>query len=87
MYKRQDYALIEKGGTTIAAFGILGKEANAFAPESGLYFKDPVETANAVVNEIKKQERVDAIVCLSHSGTSDAVSYTHLDVYKRQLQK
>lgn len=70
-YGAKDYALIEKGGTTIAAFGILGKEANAFAPESGLYFKDPVETAKAVVNEIKKQERVDAIVCLSHSGTSD----------------
>ena len=63
-----------------------------YAPESGLLFKDAAETAAQVVEEIKENEDYDIIICLSHCGTIEnstdkleAVSYTHLDVYKRQI--
>ncbi|NLD19037.1 MAG: bifunctional metallophosphatase/5'-nucleotidase [Clostridiales bacterium] len=68
-YGVKDYTVVDRDGISIAVFGIIGLEAIDFAPESGLLFKDPVETAGKVVKEIKKNEDVDAIVCLSHSGT------------------
>lgn len=63
------YTVLEKGGVKIAVFGIFGKESASYAPESGTLFLDPVETARDVVEEIKAHEKVDMIVCLSHSGT------------------
>ncbi len=50
-------------------FGIFGKESDSWAPESGLYFLDPTETAKKVVETIKTDGQADLIVCLSHSGT------------------
>ena len=68
-YGAADYLIIEKGGIKAAVFGILGKQADSYAPESGLYFKDPIETAKAVVAQIKAETDADVIICLSHSGT------------------
>ncbi len=68
-YGVKDYEIIQRGGARVAVFGLLGKEADEFAPESGLFFKDPVETAKSVVKQIKDKEKADLIVCLSHSGT------------------
>ncbi|MCQ4635695.1 bifunctional metallophosphatase/5'-nucleotidase [Anaerovorax odorimutans] len=70
-YGVKPYEVFEKGGMRIAVFGILGREADEFAPESGLYFKDPVESSKSIVGEIKEKENADMIVCLSHSGTSE----------------
>lgn len=65
------YTMIKKGDAEIAVFGIMGKEAAAFAPESGVYFEDPVEASRRVVSQIQRDETPDLIVCLSHSGTTD----------------
>ena len=54
----------------IAVFGLFGKEADDYAPESGTCFRDPVEAAKDVVDDIQSHEKVDLIVCLSHSGTN-----------------
>ena len=70
-YGYKDYTIINKGGIKVAAFGIMGKEADSYAPESGLKFLDPVKTADKVVKKIKAKEDVDFIVCLSHSGTNE----------------
>lgn len=68
----EKYTVIKKNGIKIAVFGLLGKEADEFAPESGTYFKDQVNTAKEIVSDIEKNEKdVELIVCLSHSGTSD----------------
>lgn len=63
------YTILERGNAKIAVFGIFGKESASYAPESGTLFADPVETARDVVEEIKAHEKVDMIVCVSHSGT------------------
>ncbi len=67
-YGVQDYVIIERGGAKIAVFGILGKEADEYAPLSGLIFADQIESAQRVVDEIDSNEDVDMIVCVSHSG-------------------
>ncbi|SFE50005.1 2',3'-cyclic-nucleotide 2'-phosphodiesterase/5'-or 3'-nucleotidase, 5'-nucleotidase family [Peptostreptococcaceae bacterium pGA-8] len=69
-YGAQSYTVIEKNGKRVAFFGIFGKESADYAPESGTYFLDPVETARKVVAKIKKEAAPDLIVCLSHSGTN-----------------
>ncbi len=66
----QTYQVFVRGGVKVAVFGIFGKESASYAPESGTYFKDPVETARAVVEQIESKEEADLIVCISHSGTS-----------------
>lgn len=67
----EEYLMLNRGGAKIAVFGIFGKESASYAPESGTYFKDPVETAEGIVKKIQEKEDADLIVCVSHSGTSD----------------
>ena len=69
-YGSKEYTVIEKEDTSIAVFGIFGKNSASYAPESGTYFKDPVESAKEVVKKIQDNEDVDMIVCVSHSGTN-----------------
>ncbi|MDR1116781.1 MAG: bifunctional metallophosphatase/5'-nucleotidase [Oscillospiraceae bacterium] len=73
-YGYRDYAYFTEGGITVAVFGIMGREADSFAPESGLYFLDPVERSRAVVAKIKSEGRANVIICLSHSGTNEKES-------------
>ncbi|MBR4020055.1 MAG: bifunctional metallophosphatase/5'-nucleotidase [Firmicutes bacterium] len=70
-YGASRYTVVKRGEARIAVFGIFGREADSFAPESGTKFLDPVEAARDVVEEIKAHEKVDMIVCVSHSGTTD----------------
>ncbi|MEG1314292.1 MAG: bifunctional UDP-sugar hydrolase/5'-nucleotidase [Anaerovoracaceae bacterium] len=69
-YNVKDYTVVKKGGVKVAVFGIFGKEADSYAPESGVKFLDPIETAKKVVAKIEKNEDADLIVCVSHSGTN-----------------
>ena len=68
----ESYTVIEKNGVKIAVFGIFGKQSDEYAPESGTYFKDQINTAKEIVKAIKANEKdIDMIVCLSHSGTAE----------------
>jgi 2',3'-cyclic-nucleotide 2'-phosphodiesterase (5'-nucleotidase family) len=69
-YGVKDYTVIVKGGIKIGIFGLLGADAAANAPNSTPgAFTDIVATSKRVVDILKNQEKVDLIVCLSHSGT------------------
>lgn len=68
-YGVKDYIIIEKGGVKAAVFGLMGKNAVDYAPESGLIFRDAGEAAEDVVSRIKTEEDADIIICLSHCGT------------------
>lgn len=68
-YAVKPYMVIERGGMRAAVFGLIGENAVEYAPESGLLFKDVKTAAADVVAQIKEQEDVDMIICLSHCGT------------------
>lgn len=68
-YGITDYEIIEHSDVKAAVFGIMGNNAADYAPESGLIFKDPIDTALDVVSKIKSEAEVDVIICLSHCGT------------------
>lgn len=70
-YGVKDYMVVEKNGVDIAVIGVFGVDALACVPNAPLVFEDPVIAVEETVAEIKANEDVDMIVCISHSGTSD----------------
>ncbi len=70
-YGIQDYTIITKGDVRLAVFGVFGVDSLACAPTCALKFRDASQAAAEVVSEIKANEDVDMIVCVSHSGTSE----------------
>lgn len=69
VYGVSDYTVLEKGDVDIAVVGVFGKDALACAPTCELKFEDPIEAVKQTVADIKANEDVDMIVCVSHSGT------------------
>ena len=68
-YGMKNYVVLQKGEVKIAVTGVFGKDSLACAPTCALTFKDPIEAVKETVEDIKKNEEVDMIVCVSHSGT------------------
>ena len=68
-YGVKDYTVLERKGYRIGVFGIMGYDAAAKAPKAGVEFSDPLERAASIVDKLQNQEKVDMIICLSHSGT------------------
>lgn len=68
------YIIVEKSGLRIGLFGILGYDASDVAPYiKPAKIQDPIKTARKITNELRSREKVDLVVCLSHSGvTKDA---------------
>ena len=85
LYGVQDYTVMEKGGTDIAVVGVFGKDALACAPTCELKFTDPVEAVRATVADIKANEDVDMIVCVSHSGTWDDESRSEDEILAKAV--
>lgn len=74
-YGVKDYMILERGGIYYVLFGIMGKDSDACAPNSGSILQDPIATAQRIVDEATAEcvERYGVepmVVCLSHSGTS-----------------
>ena len=66
------YVVIEKSGIKIGLFGLLGHDAAEVAPfASPVAFTDPVAAAKQMVDTLRNKEKVDLVVCLSHSGLVD----------------
>lgn len=69
-YGIKDYTIIAKQGLRIGVFGIIGKNAvHDIILAQDIEFKDPTAEAKRVVKLLKEKEKVDVIICLSHSGT------------------
>ncbi|MDD4150912.1 MAG: metallophosphoesterase [Bacteroidales bacterium] len=63
------YQIIKKDGLKIGVFGILGDDAKDVAPNvSPLKITNRIKTAKKIVKVLEKDEQVDFIICLSHSG-------------------
>ncbi len=68
------YIVIDRGGVRVGIFGIMGKDAAEKAPFAApVKFSDPVEVASKMVRELREKEKVDLVVCLSHSGVKEKV--------------
>ena len=70
------YTVIDRGGVKIGFFGLMGKDAAEVAPfAKPVKFGDPAESAKKMVDLLRNREKVDIVICLSHSGLNlDAIS-------------
>lgn len=69
------YVVMKKGPLKIGFFGLTGKDAADVAPfASPVEFGDPVETAQRMVTLLRENEKVDLVICISHSGLSGDAS-------------
>lgn len=70
-YPVKEYEVVERNGIRIGLFGIMGKDASLDTPYAQpVKFADPINASKHMVDILKNKEKVDLIICLSHSGTS-----------------
>ncbi|MGG0644611.1 bifunctional UDP-sugar hydrolase/5'-nucleotidase [Sporosarcina gallistercoris] len=70
-YDVKDYMVIRRRGVRVGIFGLMGHEAAGNAPMSGVTFNDAIESAKSTVAVLKNDEKVDLVIALSHTGTSE----------------
>ncbi|MCK9255741.1 bifunctional metallophosphatase/5'-nucleotidase [Aliarcobacter skirrowii] len=65
------YTIIEKENLKIGVFGILGDDATEVAPNSKpLKITNRIKTSKKIVKILREKEKVDIVICLSHSGVT-----------------
>lgn len=84
-YGVKDYVVLQKGDINVAVTGVFGVDALACAPTCELLFRDPVEAVRETVAEIKANEDVDMIVCVSHSGTWEGESKSEDEILAKSV--
>ncbi len=84
-YSLQDYIVLDKGDVRIAVFGVFGVDSLACAPTCALKFRDASEAAAETVAEIRSNENVDMIVCVSHSGTNENESKSEDEILAKNV--
>ncbi len=62
--------IITKAGMKIGIFGVLGKEASAYAPPL-IKFENYIACARRVVTDLRNNKKVAMVICLSHSGLNE----------------
>ncbi|MCX7031950.1 MAG: bifunctional UDP-sugar hydrolase/5'-nucleotidase [Spirochaetes bacterium] len=63
------HAVIDAGGLKVGLFGVIGDEAAEVSPfASPVTFRPAAEVAKEMVTLLREQEKVDLVVCISHSG-------------------
>ncbi len=85
-YPVEPYAVIERRGIRIGLFGILGKDAQTDTPfAKPVTFADPVETSKKMAALLREKEKVDLVVCLSHTGTSPVKEHSEDELLARAV--
>lgn len=88
-YGVKDHILLERGGITYGIFGIMGAEADSNAPESHMKWEDPVDRAQEIVDQMRKEvgeEQPLFVICLSHSGTSEKAKQSEDEILAREVE-
>lgn len=66
------YVVLERNGLRIGVFGVSPQLDGLVQADKceGVTYQDPVAVANEVAAKLKKEEKCDAVICLSHMGIS-----------------
>jgi 5'-nucleotidase/UDP-sugar diphosphatase len=84
-YGVKEYIVMERGGVKIGIFGLMGKESASQAPMSGVVFTDPIKKAKEIVKKLEEDEKVELIICLSHSGTKENKSDSEDEILAKKV--
>ncbi len=82
----QPYTVIEKDNLRIGIFGLLGKDAAEVSPFAApVKFAEPIETAKKMVSLLREEEKVDLVICLSHSGLSEIAERSEDEIMAKEV--
>lgn len=84
-FPAKEYIVLEKNDYKIAIFGIMGKDSASNAPMAEVTFTDYIENAARIVSDIKQNESVDMILCISHSGTEGTSPNTEDEILAKKV--
>jgi 5'-nucleotidase/UDP-sugar diphosphatase len=80
------YTILERDGVRIGIYGLMGKVAAEDAPfASPMKFDDIVETSKKMVKLLREEEKVDMVICLSHSGLDEKKSKSEDEVMAKEV--
>ncbi len=66
----EPYTVIDKDGIRIGVFGLFGRSATRDSIwDEHIQVEDQITTASKMVKQLREEEKVDLVVCLSHGGT------------------
>ena len=72
-----EYIVLTKAGYRIGIFGLLGTEARSQSLiDKDLPYENYITAAARMVKQLRDIEKVDVVVCLSHSGTKENVKHS-----------
>lgn len=81
----QDYIVVTKNDVDIAITGVFGIDSLDCVVKCPLDFVDPVDAVKTTVEQIKANEDVDMIVCVSHSGTSENEAKSEDEILAKEV--
>lgn len=78
------YVVIHRDGIKIGIFGLGVSPENIIASYNfkGITWLDPVKTANAVAEKLKKELKCDLVICISHLGADEKARFSDWVVAK-----
>jgi 2',3'-cyclic-nucleotide 2'-phosphodiesterase (5'-nucleotidase family) len=81
-----EYLVRTKAGYCIGIFGLLGKEARSQSLiDEDLPYENSTAAATRMVKHLRDTEKVDVVVCLSHSGTSESAKHSEDEQLARRV--
>lgn len=84
-YGVSNYLIMERNGVKIGFIGLMGKEAVDNSPMAGVNFENIVDSAKPIVAKLKDEEKVDLVIALSHSGTSDNPAESEDEILAKEV--
>jgi len=85
-YPVSEYKVVEINGIRIGFFGIMGRDAAEDTPfAKPVSFADTVERSRAMVELLRNREKVDLVICLSHSGTKPVKSHSEDELLPQKV--
>jgi 5'-nucleotidase/UDP-sugar diphosphatase len=80
------YRVVERDGVRFGLFALIGADAAEVAPfASPVSFRKPAEVAKEMVKILRGQEKVDVVICLSHSGLSPNPSKSEDELLAKEV--
>ncbi len=84
-YGVEEYIVVEKNDVQIAITGVFGEDSLSCVPNCPILFQKPVDAVKETVAEIRENEEVDMIVCVSHSGTWEDESKSEDEILAKSV--
>jgi 5'-nucleotidase len=80
------YLVKQMQGIRIGFYGVLGKDAAEVSPfAKPLKFRDPIDASREMVKMLRETEKVDMVICLSHSGIQTNKSLSEDDRLAKEV--